>query len=73
MTWAKLLREGNFAYGLNENLAFYRKVEGSISNNKFKAAKTHWNNCRNIEQLSLAKCLYYFFFYGINALKKHYF
>lgn len=73
MTWAKLLRKGHIAYGLNESLAYYRKLEGSISNNKLKAARNHWNNCRNIEKLSLLKCLYYFFFYGINAVKKHYF
>jgi teichuronic acid biosynthesis glycosyltransferase TuaG len=73
MTWAKLLREGHLAYGLNESLAYYRKVEGSISNDKFKAAKNHWNNCRNIEKLPIPKCLYYFFFYGLNAIKKHYF
>lgn len=73
MTWAKLLREGNPAYGLNESLAYYRKVEGSISNDKFEAVKNHWNNYREIEKLSLPKCLYYFFFYGINAVKKHYF
>ena len=73
MTWAKLLREGNYAYGLNESLAYYRKVEGSISNNKFEAVKNHWNNCRQIEKIPILKCLYYFFFYGINAIKKHYF
>lgn len=71
MTWAKLMREGNIAYGLNESLAYYRKVAGSISNNKFKAAKTHWNNCRQIEKLSILRCAYYFFFYALNALKKH--
>lgn len=73
MTWAKLLREGNIAYGLNESLAYYRKVKGSISNNKIKAAKNHWNNCRKIERLSIPKCMYYFFFYVLNAIKKHYF
>jgi teichuronic acid biosynthesis glycosyltransferase TuaG len=72
MTWAKILRNGHFAYGLNESLAYYRKVEGSISNDKFKAAKNHWNNCREIEKLTLPKCAYYFFFYTINAIKKHY-
>jgi teichuronic acid biosynthesis glycosyltransferase TuaG len=72
MTWAKLLRQGNIAYGLNESLAYYRKVEGSISNNKIKAAKNHWNNCRRIEKLSIPKCMYYFFFYILNAIKKHY-
>lgn len=72
MTWAKLLRQGNTAYGLNESLAYYRKVEGSISNNKIKAAKNHWNNLRKIEKLSLPKAMYFYFFYVINAIKKHY-
>lgn len=72
MTWAKLLREGNTAYGLNESLAVYRKVSGSISSNKLRAAMNHWNNCRKIEKLSLLKCFYYFIFYSINAIKKHY-
>lgn len=72
MTWAKLLRDGHTAYGLNESLAYYRKVEGSISNNKFEAAKNHWRNCRNIEKLSFIKCCYYFMFYAFNAVKKHY-
>lgn len=72
MTWAKLLRQGNTAYGLNESLAYYRKVEGSISNNKIKAAKNHWNNLRQIEKLPLPKAMYFFFFYVINAIKKHY-
>ncbi|MGX7014862.1 glycosyltransferase family 2 protein [Vagococcus silagei] len=73
MTWAKLLRENiSEAYGLNENLASYRKVEGSISNNKFEAVKNHWKNCRNLEKLSVFKTSYYFVFYGINAFLKHY-
>lgn len=72
MTWAKLLRQGNTAYGINESLAYYRKVEGSISNNKIKAAKNHWNNLRKIEKLSLPKAMYFYFFYVINAIKKHY-
>lgn len=72
MTWAKLLKSGHTAYGLNECLSYYRKVKGSISNNKFKAAFNHYKNCRTIEKLPLHKCLYYFTFYVINALKKHY-
>ncbi len=71
MTWAKILREGHHAYGLNESLAYYRKVEGSISNNKLRAAQNHWRNCRDVEKLSFLRCSYYFFFYTINALKKH--
>lgn len=72
MTWAKILREGHIAYGLNESLAYYRKVEGSISNSKLNAARNHWNNCRQIEKLPLLKCIYYFIFYSINAFRKHF-
>ena len=68
MTWAKILREGNLAYGLDESLAYYRKVEGSISNDKFKAAKIigitveilRNYHCPNVFTIS---------FYGINAVK----
>lgn len=73
MTWAKVLRKGILAYGLNMSLTYYRKVEGSISNNKIKAVKRHWRNCREIEQLPFFRCLYYFIFYSINATIKHYF
>ncbi|WP_418792192.1 glycosyltransferase family 2 protein [Phosphitispora sp. TUW77] len=73
MTWAKLLRQGNIACGLNESLAYYRKVKGSISNDKLVAVKNHWKNCRQIEKLSVPRCAYYFFFYILNAVKKHYF
>ena len=73
MTWAKLLRSGYVAYGLNENLAYYRKVEGSISNNKIEAVKNHWINCRNIENIPFTKCVYFFCFYILNACKKHLF
>lgn len=72
MTWAKLLREGGMAFGLNESLAYYRKLEGSISSNKWKAVKRHWKNCRELEHISFFKCCYYFIFYIGNALKKHY-
>lgn len=72
MTWAELLKRGYFAYGMNESLAYYRKVPGSISNNKFRAVKNHWNNCRRIQKISFFKCTYYFIFYLFNAIKKHY-
>lgn len=72
MTWARILKEGHIAYSIDESLACYRKVEGSISNDKWKAAINHWSNCRKIEKIPLLKCAYYFCGYSINALKKHY-
>lgn len=69
-TWLSILRKGHVAYGLNEVLASYRTVEGSISSNKIKALKRTWNTYRNLEKLSLVKSSYYFTCYTLNAIKK---
>ncbi|GAA0861352.1 glycosyltransferase family 2 protein [Paraclostridium tenue] len=70
-TWLYILRDRKCkAYGLNECLAQYRLVNGSISNNKFKAAKSVWNVYRNIENLSIVKSIYVFSNYSINAILK---
>lgn len=69
-TWLKILKKYDFAYGLNENLAKYRIVKGSISSNKLQALKRTWNIYRNIEGLSLIKSIYVFTIYVINAIRK---
>ena len=69
-TWLKILRNYPYAYGINENLANYRLVQGSISSNKIGALKRTWNTYRNVENLSLIKSLYVFSCYIINAIKK---
>lgn len=73
MTWTSILRKGHTAYGLQKELAYYRNVKTSLSNNKLGALKRTWDNYRRVERLSLPKSLYYFIFYLINAFKKHYF
>lgn len=69
-TWLSILKKGVIAHGLNENLAKYRLVKGSISNNKFKTIKTVWNTYRYCEKLSLIKSIYCFICYGMNAVIK---
>lgn len=69
-TWLSILRKGHIAYGLNEVLASYRTVDGSISSNKVKALKRTWNTYRNLEKLNLVKSSYYFLCYTLNAIKK---
>lgn len=70
-TWLKILKTNcKYAYGMNENLANYRLVEGSISSNKICALKRTWNTYRNVEKLSLIKSCYVFSFYALNAIKK---
>lgn len=69
-TWLKVLKKCNKAYGINECLGVYRLVDGSISNNKVKAAKSVWKTYRDVEKLSIIKSGIYFTSYVINAVKK---
>lgn len=70
-TWLMLLRESvSYAYGINEVLSSYRKVTGSISDDKLSALKRTWNTYRNIEKLPFIKATYYFSWYVYNAIKK---
>ena len=55
--WWKLLRTGVEAYGLNENLVYYRRPSKSLSSNKFEAIKRIWNLYRKQEKLSLLKSI----------------
>lgn len=72
LTWLMLLKKGHVAFGLNESLAKYRRVAGSLSNSKKIAIKRQWSNYRNVIRLPLHKCIYYYFFYAFNSVKKYY-
>ena len=69
-TWLSVLKRGFYAYGLNENLAMYRLVNGSISNNKVKASKSVWRTYRDVEKLDILHSSFYFSCYVFNAFKK---
>lgn len=73
LTWLMLLEKGHQAYGLDENLAEYRRVTGSLSNNKIKSLKRQWTNYRKVIKLPYHKCVYYYIFYIVNNIKKYYF
>ncbi|WP_404347853.1 glycosyltransferase [Sutcliffiella horikoshii] len=68
--WLKVLRQGHVAYGMQEPLANYRIVEGSISSNKLKTAKRNWYVYREIEKLSLPYASWCFVNYAFYAIKK---
>ncbi|MEC2222765.1 MULTISPECIES: glycosyltransferase family 2 protein [Heyndrickxia] len=70
--WLSILKRGYKAYGIKKELAQYRKVSGSLSSNKFKAAKKTWDLYRNLEKLSIAYSLWCFINYGYNAFKKRF-
>ncbi len=51
--WLRLLRNGDYCYGIEESLAGYRVRGNSLSANKFSLMKYHWQLYREIEKLPL--------------------
>jgi teichuronic acid biosynthesis glycosyltransferase TuaG len=68
--WLSILKRGFVAQGFQQELAFYRKVHGSISSNKIKAARMNWFVYRKIEKLSVPRATWCFVNYAWNAVKK---
>lgn len=66
--WLTILRQGHYAYGIPELLAYYRLVDNSISSNKFKAAQRNWYVYRHIEKQNLIKALWYFINYATKSV-----
>ena len=57
--WLQLLKKAPYAYCVPEVLARYRVRKGSISSNKWKLVKYHWQIYRHIEKQSFFTSLYY--------------
>lgn len=66
--WWKVLRSGYTAYGLDENLVYYRRPAKSLSSNKLVAIKRIWNLYRKAEGLSLPYSCYNFCFWAVRAV-----
>lgn len=69
-TWWKVLKQIDFAYGIDDVLSFYRRSNKSLSSNKIKALKRTWNLYRNVEKLNILYSFYNFCWYVFNAIKR---
>lgn len=69
-TWLQVLKAGCECYGLREPLCGYRRVPGSLSSDKVKAAKGVWFLYRGVEKLSLPVAAYCFVRYAFLAVWK---
>ena len=58
-TWLHILKMIPRGYNVNENIGIYRIVDNSVSRNKTKLIKYHWNVLRNIEKINFFKSIYY--------------
>lgn len=69
-TWWQVLKKVDYAYGLPEVLAYYRRTSDTLSANKFKAVQGTWYLYRQVERISLLKSLYYIVCHSINATRR---
>ncbi len=69
-TWWKVLKKIKYAFGMDEVLSYYRRVENTLSSNKIIALKRTWNLYRNTEKFNFFISLYYFIWYIFNAIKR---
>ena len=70
LAWISVLKEVDYARGINKPLLVYRLYDSSKSANKFKAFRMNWNTFRK-SGMSLFKAGYEMVFYAINGLKKY--
>ena len=70
--WLKILKQTNFAYGIQEPLAQYRIREKSLSSSKLTLLKSNWNIYKNVEGFSklksshcITRFLFFYFLYKI--------
>ncbi len=66
--WWQILKAGHKAYGLDENLAIYRRPGKSLSSNKFVAIKRIWFLYRKQAGLSVWESAYYFVMWAFLAV-----
>ncbi len=69
--WLSILKKIGSTKGLLDPLAYYRVGQTSVSSNKVNAAAWQWKVYRDVEQLGLAKSIYYFANYAYFGIKKY--
>jgi len=71
--WLRILKSVEFAEGIQKPLALHRIRAGSISSNKFNAAKYTWRLYYKVEKLGLMSSIYYFLNYAVRGfLRKNF-
>lgn len=72
IAWLAITRRHIKAYGIQRDLARYRVAAASLSGNKLRSAGWHWQVLRQTENLPLPAACYYFVWYVMRSLRKHY-
>lgn len=62
--WLQMLKKEPFIYGMPDVLMLYRLRSGSISSNKWKLVRYHWQLYRKIEHLSIPRSVFHIAYWG---------
>lgn len=65
--WLRLLKQIDYACGIQHPLARYRVRQGGISSNKLNTSLYTWQVYRQLEKLPLWSCCYYFTHYAVRG------
>lgn len=68
--WLDILKDGGIARNAGVVTALYRERKGSLSSNKLKILKWHWDVLRKEEHLSLFNALWHYNVYAVKAFLK---
>lgn len=69
--WLGILKRGQLALGLNEDLMRYRVMGSSVSRNKSRSARMVWRTYREIENLAWPVAVIHFLRYSFHAFLKY--
>lgn len=70
--WLSILKRGFKSLPLDEELAYYRQVKGSVTSNKWKLIIPHWEFLRVREGLSFFESVYYLLCWMLSGIWKYY-
>ncbi len=70
--WLEITKRGHIAYGIQQDLARYRIVPGSVSSRRGRALRWVWNIYRRVEGFSILKSVYLMCQYVIKVSAKHF-
>lgn len=69
--WLEIFKQIDYAYGIQESLAYYRVSNNSRSSNKLDIVKFHWKIYREYEKLNFLKAVYYYLIYIKRGIKRY--
>ena len=72
ITWLNIRKQGWKAYSLPNELAYYRKGDGSLTSNKWKSLVWTWKVYRESQNLNFIQSSMYMGYYIYQGMLKHY-